>query len=120
MGEGNDKLSSDNKQSSSSGSSSQQEQDDEASLRMLNAKRMLELRKRASLATSSNSQQSSKQIPKVPSDKEILQRALVDRGDEVLATAEANYPSEMRILIPRLANLIKQGKVTTLTGGELL
>ncbi len=96
-----------------------EERSEDASLKMLNAKRMLELRRRASLASAREDEKREKK-PRVSSDREILQRSLIDRGDEVLASAEATYPSEMRILIPKLADLIRQGKVSTISGGELL
>jgi hypothetical protein len=92
---------------------------EDASLKMLNAKRMLELRKRASASTAKESLKEEKK-PAAPSDRQVLLKALVDRGDEVLASAESSYPNEMRILIPRLADLIRERKVTTISGGELL
>ncbi len=58
--------------------------------------------------------------PKPPSDREIVVRSLVDRGDEVLASAEAGYPRETAIIVAKLASLIRDGKITTITGGELL
>ena len=94
---------------------------EDADLKMLNARRMVELRKRMSL--SKQQEEAERKIaekPPPPSDREILRKALVERGDEVLAAAESSYPNEMRILIPRLATLIRQGKVTTIRGGELL
>jgi hypothetical protein len=90
---------------------------EEADLRMLNAKRMLELRKRMSSAEAKKTLE--KKTPP-PSDKEILLKALSDRGDEVLAAAESRYPSETKLLIPQLAALVKQRKIETITGGELL
>ena len=86
---------------------------------MLNAKRMLEIRKRASIASARESQKETKK-PAPPTDRQILLKSLIERGDEALASAESSYPNEMRILVPRLADLIKQRKVTTISGGELL
>ncbi len=102
-----------------SSETSEKQTSEEASLKMLNAKRLLELRKRATIASAKELEKETKK-PKVPSDREILLKALVERGDEVLVAAESSYPGEMRILIPRLADLVKQGKVTTISGGELL
>jgi hypothetical protein len=100
---------------------SEQSSEDDASLKMLNARRMLELRKRAnSVAVAKQKEAELLSKPKKPSAREILVRALVDRGQEVLETAERSYPKEMTVLIPRLADLIKQGKVQTISGGELL
>jgi hypothetical protein len=92
---------------------------EDASLKMLNAKRMLDLRRRASIASAKESEKQNK-APKSLTDREVLLRSLIDRGDEVLASAEASYPNEMKILIPRLADLVRQGKVSTISGGELL
>ena len=91
-------------------------------LKMLNAKRMVELRKRmkSEIAKKSLDEQRAERMKNQPSARDVLSRALRDRGDEVLAAAEAAYPREMKIMIPQLAALIKQGKVTTITGGELL
>jgi hypothetical protein len=90
---------------------------EDVSLKMLNAKRLLELKKRANLASAKNV--ANEKSPG-PSERDILLGALVERGDEVLFHAESSYPNEMRILIPRLADLVKTRKVTTISGGELL
>ena len=95
---------------------------DDLDLKMLNAKKMVELRKRMNteIAKKSLEEERLERLKNQPSDRDILSKALRDRGDEVLAAAEAAYPREMRIMIPQLAALIKQGKVSTITGGELL
>lgn len=89
---------------------------------MLNAKRTLELRKRvkSEIAKKSFEEQRVERLKNQPSDRDILSKALRDSGDEVLAAAEAAYPREMKIMIPQLATLIKQGKISSITGGELL
>lgn len=94
----------------------------DADLKMLNAKKMLELRKRMNLeiARKNEQERQAERLKNQPSDREILLKSLTDRGDEVLEAAETSYPREMQRLIPRLAFLIKQGKITTITGGELL
>ncbi len=55
-------------------------------------------------------EQRAERLKNQPSDREILLKALTDRGDEVLAAAEASYPREMQTMIPQLALLIKQRK----------
>jgi DNA-binding TFAR19-related protein (PDSD5 family) len=94
---------------------------EDADLKMLNARRMVELRKRmnTTLAKKAQDEQKAKE-PKQATDREVLLKALTDRGDEVLRSAEANYPAEMRVMIPQLAKLIREGKVATISGGELL
>jgi hypothetical protein len=95
--------------------------DDDASLKMLNARKLIELRRRANtVAKQKEEVEKAAKAKPPPSDREIVTNALIERGDEVLATAEASYPREMAILIPRLAGIIRQGKIKTVTGGELL
>jgi len=98
------------------------EKSEDIDLKMLNAKRMVELRKRmnSEIARKSLEEQRLERLKNQPTDREILLKALRERGDEVLATAEASYPREMKMMIPQLAALIKQGKVSSISGGELL
>jgi len=95
--------------------------EEDADLKMLNARRMVELRKRmnTSLAKKADEEKIAT-APKKSTDREVLLKSLTDRGDEVLRAAEASYPSETSILIPQLAKIIRQGKVSSISGGELL
>ena len=55
------------------------------------------------------------------SNKEILLSYLYDRGDEVLSLAEIQFPSQTKILINRIVELIKYGEINRkISGGELL
>ena len=99
-----------------------EEQDvEDADLKMLHAKRMLELKRRigANIAKKAREEQLASK-PKEPSDREFLLQVLIERGKEVLVAAEAAYPSEMPRLISQLVRLVKERKITTITGGELL
>ncbi|MDG6997784.1 MAG: double-stranded DNA-binding protein [Nitrososphaerota archaeon] len=87
-------------------------------MKMINARRMLELRKRIN-ETSRKTEEVKQATPSL-TDREILVKSLTERGDEVLKAAEASYPQQMKSLIPALAGLIKQGKIKSITGGELL
>ncbi len=91
------------------------EQED-AALKMLKAKRMLELRKLATVKPPGEPKEKRGPL----SDREVLLKSLRERGDEVLYSAEASYPREMAILIPKLASLIKSKQVETISGGDLL
>ena len=95
--------------------------EEDADLKMLNARRMVEIRKRmnTSLAKKADAEKVAN-APKKSTDREVLLKSLTDRGDEVLRAAEASYPSETGILIPQLAKIIRQGKVSSISGGELL
>ncbi len=90
-------------------------------LKMLNARRMLELRRKMAPAKSAmNSTSEHSPASKKPSDREIVLSALVDRGVEVLQAADSRYPKQMAALIPGIARLIKEKKIETISGGELL
>jgi hypothetical protein len=106
------------------GETTPKSEDDDSDLKILNARRMLELRKRmnSSLAAQQRAEAEKKAPPpkRPPSDREIVLGALADRGDEVFAAAEASYPNEMKVLTPKLADLIREGKITRITGGDLL
>ena len=93
-------------------------QGEDLDLKMLNARRMLELRKKMSETAKKAAE--AKPAPTTTTDREILLKSLIERGDEVLRAAEASYPEQMKSLIPALAQIIRQGKVRTITGGELL
>ncbi len=55
------------------------------------------------------------------SNKEILLSYLYDRGDEVLSLAEIQFPSQTKILINKIVELIKYGEINRkISGGELL
>jgi len=95
---------------------------DDADLKMLNARKMIELRRRMNLEAARKNEEDKRaeRLKNQPSDREIVLKSLTDRGDEVLASAESAYPREMRSIIPQLAMLIKQKKISTISGGELL
>lgn len=96
---------------------SDEKQEDDAAIRMLNARRLVELRRRANSAASKEREI---QKPRPPSSREKLLKVLVDRGDEVLYSAESRYPREMAVLVSRLADLVDEKKITSISGGELL
>ncbi len=52
---------------------------------------------------------------------EIVKGILYDRGDEVLNAAAAQYPNETKLIVSRLAELIKNGALNyRISGSELL
>lgn len=82
--------------------------EEDIELRLLKAKKMAELAKK--IQTKS----------KEKTSREIVLEHLVDRGDEVLIKAEELYPREMKIIEEKLAELIKSGEISIITGGQLL
>jgi len=80
------------------------------------AKKMLELKKRLSQKPKEEHKE-----PKKETHKDILLNRLVDRGEEVLLTAERYYPQRTTIIVKHLAELIKSGDLKDMiSGGELL
>lgn len=60
-------------------------------------------------------------IKNISLEKEAILSYLYDRGDEVLALAELQFPDQTRIIISRILELIKEGEITKkISGGELL
>jgi DNA-binding TFAR19-related protein (PDSD5 family) len=106
---------------SSDASVDQAPEPEDANMKMLNAKRMLELRRRITQSQAKKAkEEENANRPREPTDREILVKVLVERGDEVLTAAEAAYPSQMPSLISQLARLIREKNITSITGGELL
>jgi len=104
-------------------SSSSPDDEEDSALRILNARRMIELRKQMNrrLAAQQKAEAEKKRsVTKEPTDRDVVAGSLRDRGDEVLAAAEASYPRETALIIPKIAELIRGGKVSDISGGELL
>lgn len=79
-------------------------------LEIIKAKKLLKMKKKIS-----------EEKPKPKTDRELLVEYLVDRGTEVLSTAEAQYPKETAIIVAKIAELIKNGELQSrISGGELL
>ncbi|HEY4699103.1 MAG TPA: hypothetical protein VIH27_01850 [Nitrososphaerales archaeon] len=79
-------------------------------LEILTMKKMLDIKRKISKADK----------PKEISSRDIVLSMLVDRGIEVLEIAEKHYPDKTKYVIDKLAELIKNGKVEYISGGELL
>jgi DNA-binding TFAR19-related protein (PDSD5 family) len=93
--------------------------DEDAELNMINARKLAELKKRASMASAALSASQAPAKP-VKSDRDVLLEVLYDRGDEVLETAYQAYPRQTEIVVAQLARLLKQnGMREKISGGEL-
>jgi DNA-binding TFAR19-related protein (PDSD5 family) len=91
--------------------------DEDAELNLINARKLAELKKRASIASAAPP-------PPPPrptkSDRDLLLGVLYDRGDEVLQAAYQAYPRQTEIVVAQLARLLKQnGMRERISGGEL-
>lgn len=80
-------------------------------------KKLLELRRRAAVEAKP------KEEPKAqPKDLHtVFSSVLYDRGDEVLAAAERQYPKETKMIVEKIAELVEAGKLQEkISGGALL
>jgi DNA-binding TFAR19-related protein (PDSD5 family) len=95
--------------------------DEDMELKMINARKLAELRKRAERASAAASLSATAGAPKTQkSSREIVLGALYDRGDEVLQTAYQAYPRQTEVIVEQLARLLKQaGERERISGGEL-
>ena len=83
-------------------------------LELLTARKMAELRRRLAA-------EKAREKVKEKTDREVLTERLVDRGSEVLETAERTYPKQAAIIVKKLSSLIKDGTLKNyISGGELL
>ncbi len=91
-------------------------------IEMIKARKLLQMRKIA--AAREKEEQQKKQMasqPKPKSSMDIVKDFLYDRGDEVLRAALAQYPSQARAIVARIAEIISTGELQSrISGGELL
>jgi DNA-binding TFAR19-related protein (PDSD5 family) len=95
--------------------------DEDLELKMINARKLAELKKRAERASAASSLAATAGPPKPEkSSRDIVLEALYDRGDEVLQTAYQAYPRQTQVIVEQLARLMKQaGARERISGGEL-
>lgn len=87
---------------------------------ILKAKKMKEIMERMAKQQKEKTLKEMK-IKNISLEKEAILSYLYDRGDEVLALAELQFPDQTRIIIGRILELIKEGEITKkISGGELL
>ena len=93
---------------------------DDSELERLKAKRLAEMQKNLSSKTIPQKEPESKQ-QETKTHREILVSILGYRGLEVLQNAESQFPNETKIVVEKLAELIKTGEINeTIDGGKLL
>jgi DNA-binding TFAR19-related protein (PDSD5 family) len=88
---------------------------------IIKARKLKELWKHAAMEKSKAARREHEQKPITKTDKEIVSDYLYDRGDEVLSFAMTQFPTQTRIIIKRIADLIRLGEIQQrISGGELL
>ncbi len=95
--------------------------DEDPELKLINARKLAEMRRRAEIASAASAVAAAAPAPKLQkSSREIVLEALHDRGDEVLDAAYQAYPRQTQIVVDQLARLLKQmGGKERISGGEL-
>ncbi|HXV67246.1 MAG TPA: DNA-binding protein [Nitrosopumilaceae archaeon] len=88
-------------------------------LEQLKKKRLAEMEKNIALKKRLEEASTSKKIPVSP--REILIKNLGYRGNEVLENAESQFPSETKIVVEKLGELLSSGEINEeIDGGKLL
>lgn len=94
--------------------------EDDPEILIIKARKMKQLREHA-VTLEKLKEKSDSKTSGPRTDREILLSYLYDRGDEVLNLAEAQYPSQTRVIVSRIARLIREGEISNrISGGELL
>lgn len=97
-------------------------QEEDPELQIIKARKMKQLKEKAKLfeKMKEDETKAKTEVSKID-DKQVLLKYLYDRGDEVLKLAESQFPVQTRLIINRIADLIKSGEIDSLiSGGELL
>jgi DNA-binding TFAR19-related protein (PDSD5 family) len=86
---------------------------------IIKARKLKELQKIAAIQEKLKSRNQKDSMPKT--NREIVSVYLYDRGDEVLALAEAQFPIQTRAIVDKIAEIIRLGEINQkISGGELL
>jgi len=86
---------------------------------IIKARKLKELQKIAAIQGKLKSRNQKDTMPKT--NREIVSVYLYDRGDEVLALAEAQFPIQTRAIVDKIAEIIRLGEINQkISGGELL
>jgi len=94
--------------------------EEDRELDRLKAKRMLEMQKNISQKQKIEELKNEPKKPEI-SPRDLVVKQLGYRGVEVLQNAEAQFPEESKVVIEKLAELIRGGEVSeTIDGGKLL
>ena len=94
--------------------------EEDKELELLKAKRMLEMQKNISQRQRIEEVKPESKTTKA-SPRDIVLKQLGYRGEEVLQNAESQFPTETKLVVEKLAELIQGGEITEIIdGGKLL
>ena len=92
--------------------------DEDKDLEQLKKKRLAEMEKNIAIK---HKQEETTTQEKPPSSREILVKRLGYRGLEVLQNAESQFPSDTKIVVEKLGELLTSGEINEeIDGGKLL
>jgi DNA-binding TFAR19-related protein (PDSD5 family) len=94
-------------------------EDEDPDIKIIKARKIIELQKQAAKQEKIRTRKKMESQP--PTDREIINRYLYDRGEEVLNLSEAQFPIQTRAVVKKIIELIKAGEINQrISGGELL
>ena len=94
--------------------------EEDQELERLKAKRMLEMQKNISQRQKAEEVKTETKKPEI-SSRDLVVKQLGYRGVEVLQNAESQFPQESKVVVEKLAELIRNGEVSEIIdGGKLL
>ena len=95
--------------------------DEDIELERLKAKRLAEMQKNITNKQKTEQNSASQQNTPKQTPREILVSRLGYRGLEVLENAESQFPSETKMIVEKISELISSGEISEqLDGGKLL
>ena len=87
--------------------------EEDTELKLITQRKLAQM-KRMAATTSAKPQKAEK------TDRQVVAKMLVDRGDEVLEVAYSYYPNETDRIVRELSRLIREGKFNEkISGGDL-
>ena len=90
-------------------------------IELIKARKLKEMQEKAAAFERAQAASAAKQQKKQPNAREIVQRFLYNRGDEVLELAYRQFPAQTEAIASKIAQLILSGELTErISGGELL
>lgn len=94
-------------------------EEEDPDITIIKARKLKELQKQA--ATSEKFKAKKQQNSQPRTNREIISSYLYDRGEEVLALAESQFPIQTRAIVAKIVEIIKAGEISQkISGGELL
>jgi len=94
-------------------------EEEDPDITIIKARKLKELQKQAATNEKFKAKQQQNSQPRT--NREIISSYLYDRGEEVLALAESQFPIQTRAIVAKIVEIIKAGEISQkISGGELL